>query len=1100
MEILYGKAKSGKTEYMFKKICSLLSNGHKCVITVPEMQSFRYEKALCGLNVKKADFEVTTFSKIAKKMYLLSNFASQPLLSESGRALLMQKAIFRKKSALLSYGASADKIGIADAFGELYHELASMNIDINFLFESAKDNTRLYEKISDFREVFSQYEEYAAGKTDSDKIGFTAAEMIEKENPYSNCHMFFDGFSDFGEAHYKIIDALRKTCPDMTFAVCADKNFENSWFLPSAGTIKRLCAMDKNVRLTYIDHTQKTGGLYHIQNSFTKPNPPVWEHKTENIYVSESANPYLECEEAALFVRELVKKRGFRYKDIAVAAGDKEEYFDILSRTFKRFGIPLYVSKQKSAASAGASPAVLSALFAAAAGMTYDRMFSYLKSEYSDITADEADRLENYCLAAGIGPAHWAREEKWQYKTRVFSDNGEKDDTDEIDIIRRRGASPIIRLSESIGKNSTISESVRALYMFIKQTKIDEKTKKLSDKLGMIGDEESKNEIIGAYNAIIDVISEMDELIGTERIGRERFVRLFAASLSARKLRGVPARMDEVVACDVASARETKCRALLALGTNTGGFLGFSGGEGLLSDSDRMALSSLGAHLLSTARKKVFDHKYSIYKCICAPSEILYVSRALNTVEGKSAGASLVISKLKKMFKELNYFEGDKTSEKPSALLEVAKKSSSGEALTEKEEAVMSYFASENPRAAKIINYAKRPLKTAAALSDSQVARLMGENPKMSITRLETYAKCPFSYFASYMLSARERRIYTVGAPEIGDMVHKALEYFVDGAKNDNIRFSDMTDDYIEKNTEKVALAVADKMLFGAANVSKANIYFTKRLKKNLSLCIKIIAEHIRAGRYEPVGSEVRFDDGGEIECVTVDLTNGRKMKIHGIIDRVDKFCENGQTYWRVVDYKTGSKSFSLSSIALGLDFQLALYSDAVTNGLKNGKCGAMMYFKISEKIEKSSSPLSDEEARKKLSDSMKMDGMALSDEAALLGMDKNLFIDSKSSVFNCRLNGDGSLSKTSAVGSEELLCAVIRRVRGAIREIGENIFSGKIDISPCYSSKINPCSYCKFSAICQNVGEGKHRRELEEIKDPKQAICDRAGQDKGGE
>ena len=49
-------------------------------------------------------------------------------------------------------------------------------------------------------------------------------------------------------------------------------------------------------------------------------------------------------------------------------------------------------------------------------------------------------------------------------------------------------------------------------------------------------------------------------------------------------------------------------------------------------------------------------------------------------------------------------------------------------------------------------------------------------------------------------------------------------------------------------------------------------------------------------------------------------------MTLTGIADRVDGWLHNGKLYLRVVDYKTGKKSFDLAELRYGLGLQMLLY------------------------------------------------------------------------------------------------------------------------------------------------------------------------------
>ncbi|MFR6184375.1 MAG: PD-(D/E)XK nuclease family protein [Lawsonibacter sp.] len=58
-----------------------------------------------------------------------------------------------------------------------------------------------------------------------------------------------------------------------------------------------------------------------------------------------------------------------------------------------------------------------------------------------------------------------------------------------------------------------------------------------------------------------------------------------------------------------------------------------------------------------------------------------------------------------------------------------------------------------------------------------------------------------------------------------------------------------------------------------------------------------------------------------------VELTvDGVTISVTGFVDRVDGWVHDGRLYLRVVDYKTGKKSFDLTEVWNGLGLQMLLY------------------------------------------------------------------------------------------------------------------------------------------------------------------------------
>src|SRR3712207_6157579 len=141
-----------------------------------------------------------------------------------------------------------------------------------------------------------------------------------------------------------------------------------------------------------------------------------------------------------------------------------------------------------------------------------------------------------------------------------------------------------------------------------------------------------------------------------------------------------------------------------------------------------------------------------------------------------------------------------------------------------------------------------------------------------------------------------------------------------------------------------------------------------------------------------------------------------------GRIDRVDKLDMENKDYYRIIDYKSGNKDFSLSDVYYGLQLQLLTYLDAILTNeeLKDREealPGGVLYLKIDDPIIKGKRNLSEEEIQDEIMKALKMKGLLLADEDVVKEMDRE--IEGNSLIIPARINKDGSLGKSS-VGTEE--------------------------------------------------------------------------------
>ncbi len=1086
MKVVYGRAQCGKSRALFEAIAANAARGEKSIVIVPEQVSFRTEKRLAEKQFFSGLAQVLTFTKLAKRILTALPQARRPI-STCGKTMLMQRALAKASPKLKLYHGAAQKAGMAPNLLRLAEEFSHIGIDSAALLSLVKDEKPLSMKLMDLGEIFANYEALLqADYMDTDGMLQLCAQHLEASADYKDTHIYIDEFADFASPHFAVLCALARCAKSVSVYICADKNLDTQgFFAPGAATVQKIKKQFPDAELVYMEKPQTDGALAHFERGYTKYACAAYAHAQEEIQVFEGRNPYAEIHFAANEILRLCREQQYRFRDFAVVVGDADRYFESVSYIFGRYGIPFFVSAKKSAASHPLSLSVLSALEIAERGFQYDAVFAYLKSGFANISQKDADFLENYVLATGIGAKHWTREEAWNYKTSYFDEKNTADAA-RADALRRQVAASLLKLKDAIGISHTVTESAKAIYAFMCEIGMREKTEQRIENLRKNKEFAAASIYQSTYNGVMHVIEQMAALCGDEKCGIARLRNMFNAGLLGQNQAIVPQRMDEVSVTDVAQGRFSDCKIMFALGTNAGAFCGFSGSEGILSDADRMGLRDGGLDVLPTARHKAFDHRYTVYKTLTAAQHRLYLCYAVSDMTGAPLSVSPIVSKAKKLFSVLptctqEDFAGAVRSAQEGRMLLASDLSRvrdirrvSAESAT-----VAKALEKDNQKLLSLLSHCADGVVQAKTLRAENVDRLYPKDISMSVTRLEKYSACPFSYFLSYMLNARERKVSRIGAPDIGNMVHRALEYFVDAAQAAGEKIAQMQPQRVYALIGDVTQRVTEEMFAGMASVTKASEYFAKRLRVNLERCVQILVRHIALGKFEPVGSEIHFGDDGDLKAVAVSLTSGKSLKIHGVIDRLDKYeCESG-TYYRVVDYKTGSKTFSMDNIANGLDYQLMVYMDAAIGDDENKKPAAVMYFKIQEPMLTKSCVTDPDTIAAEIRKSMRLDGKCVDVPEVLDAMDMSAGAESE--VFKLKYNKDGSLAANADVCSMKLFSCMAKRVRRGMREVGDALLRGEISILPVRSAKLDACRYCPQKPVCLNAGEGAFVKEFED-------------------
>jgi ATP-dependent helicase/nuclease subunit B len=206
---------------------------------------------------------------------------------------------------------------------------------------------------------------------------------------------------------------------------------------------------------------------------------------------------------------------------------------------------------------------------------------------------------------------------------------------------------------------------------------------------------------------------------------------------------------------------------------------------------------------------------------------------------------------------------------------------------------------------------------------------------------------------------------------------------------------------------------------------------------------------------------------------------------LKGIVDRVDGWERDGKLYLRVIDYKTGRKSFDISDVVYGRDMQMLIYLFALQKygAARYGRDVApagVLYVPARDVILKAQRNATDEDIEKSREKELRRGGLVLRDPLVLDAMEAG----EEKKYLPVKLTKEGAISGDSLVTTKQIEVLsehVDRMLRGAAGEILE----GGIECRPYYKSdKDNACLYCEYRSVCGFDEEsGDRRRFIRKLK-----------------
>jgi ATP-dependent helicase/nuclease subunit B len=716
-------------------------------------------------------------------------------------------------------------------------------------------------------------------------------------------------------------------------------------------------------------------------------------------------------------------------------------------------------------------------------------VFKYLKSGLTGIDNSYIDILENFILEHGIKGYKWTVEEMIDEKW--FNNNEELTKekiliSEVMDEVRK----PIMSFHNKIDGKHKVRDICIAVYEFLNEVKAFERIDTWIEEFEEIGLENKVKEYSQVQGIVIDILEQAVDVIGEEVIDSYEFFKILNSGFTNEEIGVIPVALDQVNIGDIARIKGRDVKALYIVGINDGVLPASKKDEGILSDRNREILSDIGINLAVTTRNKVFEEQFLLYTALTISSEYLMLSYPMADFEGKALRPSTVIHRIKKIFPKLIEESAiyDLKSERNkfnkvitpiptfNELILAVRRDFDKEDIEEYWPEVYSWFNQNNEFKDKVknifkgLNYSNVGDKVAKQklrkLYENEMGKLV-----FSVSRLERYAECPFSYFVQYGLKAKNRKVYEFTPPDLGSFVHEMLDSFTNKVKNEGILWSDLNN---EKCREIIS-TIIDKKLDGEANSilnsTKKFRYLAQRFKRVISKSVSVIANQIGKGEFEVFKTEFNFGNYNSGEAITLDLESNEKIYLQGRIDRIDTLDLDGETYIRIIDYKTGAKKFDLNELYYGLQMQLLVYLDAL---IKNSKYilekqvrpGAILYFKIDDPIIKGKKEMTTEEVEKEVLDALKMKGLVLKDARVVKAMDRD--IEGYSLVIPAAFKNDGDFKANSDVVTEEEFTLLREYVNKKMVELCEEMLSGDIKIQPVKHSNITQCEYCDFSSICQ--------------------------------
>ena len=1100
LRIIYGKSGTGKSTYIFNEIASRIKNGEsKIYIITPEQFSFTAEKKLLDTikNSSVISAEVLTFARMAYRVLKETGSSNLADLSSSGKSMLIYNILSKEKDNLKFIGKSSENI---DMIGTQITEFKKHGItpeNLKNVMGSTEDKY-LKSKLNDMFSVYQKYTDELSSRYIDENDNLTLlAERLELIHDFDGATIYIDEFVGFTMQEYEIIKKLMKVANEVNITVCSDditlsENTDTDIFYSNKNTLNRLfnLAKSENIQIEKSvlldkEFRFKSPELKHLEENIYAFPYEKYVEKVENIELFLAKNQYSEIEEVGKKIVKLVRDKDYRYKDISVITKDLEGYSNLCKVIFAKYNIPVFIDEKKDLSQNLLVQYILSFINIFSKNWSANSVLEYIKTDLID-EVDEFDiwKLENYVIRWGI------KGSKWYNGDWVFYEETEEEQ-EKILHIREKIIKPLLSFREDLTRQKTIEDITKRLYQFLIENRMDYKIGNKIAELERMNEQEKAKEYETSYKIIMDVLDDMVSVLGDESVSFEKYAEILKVGLGNSGLGKIPGTQDEVIVGDVDRSRSHKVKTVFIIGVNDGMFPNVNKNEGFFNDKDRELLKQNGAELAKGTLEKLYDDNFNIYKAFSTAEEKIYLSYSSSDLEGKSLRPSILINRVKKIFPKLEEqsdvikTQSDVITQMNTfeELLHKLSEFRDGEEIEEEWFRIYNYYANNEEWKEKLrnslmaLNYDIEPEK----INQDNVNKLYGDTLKTSISRLEQYKSCPFSYYLKYGLNLSERQEFKVQALDTGSFMHDVIDCFFDKMQERNIKVKELEQEDIEQIVDEIVnekLELKKNYIFSSI---PRYIVLANRLRKVIKRSMKYIIDSLKYSDFDVMGHEVEFKNGKEYPAIQISLDNGRKVEVTGKIDRVDIAKTPDGKYIRIIDYKSSAKDINLNEVVAGLQIQLLTYLDAVCNIDDLIPAGAL-YFNLIDPSVKATKQLDDIKLQDEIRKQFKMKGLILADVDIVKKMDNTLEAGN-SNIIPAYINKDGNLANRASTITRQQFENLQKYTNKIIKQISNEILTGDIGVRPYY--KLNqgktPCEYCKYKSIC-NFNTGICKKEYNYI------------------
>ena len=1033
---------------LVKKIgAALASEDATQYIVVPKQLTLLTERLLLGGLKLRGSFRLRVISpaRLCSLIFEAAGFPDGVRVDERGRVMLVRQAI-QSAGELTVYKNADRRRGFADRCARQLEIFMQGGVTPDMLRDCAAASSGMTKmKLSDLAEILEGYSALISGRfQDGETELIEAADRVRKAEFISGAHFWFFGFDFTPPTLMRLIAELAAcgAAAELFFPLPNDPGARDyDCCRPLERALERMAAACRDAgtefRREAVSGEAANAELEALAHEFYAYPVQPYPEAPEHIHLSHAQDVREECMLAAATARRLAMG-GMRYGDMQLICADLDAYRQPLSEAFRLYEVPLFLSESRPVSRMATAECLLSALSMIEKNFRCEDVFTLMRTGYMALSPDEADRLANYAVKRGVDGGRWLR---------PFV-RGTDAELSALEPLRKRLMEPLVQLKSALKSARDLKGQLAALFAFLTGINAYDKSLEMQRRLNEAGMREEANALGQAWNRIIGALDQMAGLMGEKKLGLRELRHTLSESLEAAIVKPLPQSGDAVYAQGAGRMLMQGAKALFILGLSD---RAAAGEEGLLTAMQRSAVSEqtkayLGPSETDAARIRRFYLKAALGM---AEGEA-YLSCALSGADGSAQRPGMELDLVREIFPKIKICGGVRQDAALNRLLSCAPLAAIARPGARK---TLQKAAESMPDVRDRLRRISSLMQPGGreGVDASAAARLYGALQFQSITRLEKFANCPFSYFMAYGLKPEKIEPFELDRRDEGTFLHAAVNEFLRAC---GPGLNNLSPEAADACMARIADHLLEGMQTGTPMEDSAAARAESRsLRATACRCARVLAEQMRGSRFEARQMERSFGrEDGPARLMAGDTI------LEGRIDRVDEWIDGNGL--RVIDFKLGGKPLNLAGAYHGLQLQLPVYLGAALKQ-KKARSAGVYFFPLDEGVVNTQST-DKSRVEKERAGQFRMQGLLPEDMTLIQAQTPNV-----EQVFKARLTAAGGLYSDVPRADDKNFHRLIRHTLKMAQKQIASIRAGEAAVAPASFDKRDACAFCDYRAAC---------------------------------